>query len=265
MPSATRAFCSTSSIATPCSRLMRAMMAKMSSHDQRREAERGLVEQHQRGLADEGAADREHLLLAAGEIAGQLLAALREAREVAVDQLGVELAPRWRPVSALAAATRFSSTVRSRTRGAPRARAPCPRARQLVRPRGRRCPRRRTGCGRRRPRPFSNGRIPGRRLERRRLARAVRRRAARRSPAGHLERQAAQDLDAVIVDDLDVLDGQAARSIGASSFGALRRRRSWRERRHLPARASSGRLAQPASTQTLIQSPAGSIVFLAGS
>src|SRR5689334_13361727 len=50
-------------------------------HDERREAERGLVEHDQLGRAHQAAADREHLLLAAGERAGELVAALGEARE----------------------------------------------------------------------------------------------------------------------------------------------------------------------------------------
>src|SRR5882672_5411638 len=56
-------------------------------HDQRREAERGLVEHDQLGVAHQAAADGEHLLLAAGERAGELVAALAEAREHGEDVL----------------------------------------------------------------------------------------------------------------------------------------------------------------------------------
>jgi hypothetical protein len=41
-------------------------------HDRRREAERGLVEHDERGIAHQAAADGEHLLLAAGERSGDL-------------------------------------------------------------------------------------------------------------------------------------------------------------------------------------------------
>src|SRR6185295_15984968 len=46
-----------------------------------REAERGLVEHDQLGAAHQAAADGEHLLLAAGERAGELVVAFLEARE----------------------------------------------------------------------------------------------------------------------------------------------------------------------------------------
>jgi len=50
-------------------------------HEQRREAERGLVEDEQPRLGHQPAADREHLLLAAGERSRALGGALLEARE----------------------------------------------------------------------------------------------------------------------------------------------------------------------------------------
>src|SRR4051794_17603286 len=63
--------------------------------DQRCEAHRGLVQDDQAGLAHERPADRGHLLLAAGGVAGALLPLLFQAWEVAVDPLEVrrDLAP----------------------------------------------------------------------------------------------------------------------------------------------------------------------------
>jgi hypothetical protein len=60
-------------------------------HDQRRQAERRLVKQHQARLQHQGTGDRQHLLLAAGQGAGLLLHALLEPRKVAEDPL--ELVP----------------------------------------------------------------------------------------------------------------------------------------------------------------------------
>ena len=53
----------------------------------RRQAERGLVEQHDLGLRHQRAADRQHLLLAAGEVARELVAPLLEQRKVGIDAL----------------------------------------------------------------------------------------------------------------------------------------------------------------------------------
>ena len=50
-------------------------------HDGRRQAERRLVEHDELGLAHQAAADRQHLLLAAGQRAGRLRAPLGEPRE----------------------------------------------------------------------------------------------------------------------------------------------------------------------------------------
>ena len=57
------------------------------AHDQRREAERRLVEQEQARAAHERAAEREHLLLAARERPGALPATLDHPREVLGDPL----------------------------------------------------------------------------------------------------------------------------------------------------------------------------------
>jgi len=51
---------------------------KQVLRDGRREAERGLVAHQDARLGHQGARDRQHLLLAAGETAGKLLAPRRE-------------------------------------------------------------------------------------------------------------------------------------------------------------------------------------------
>ena len=56
------------------------------AHQQRRQPQRGLVEQEQARPGHEGPADGQHLLLAAGEGAGQLLAALVQDREEPRDE-----------------------------------------------------------------------------------------------------------------------------------------------------------------------------------
>ena len=60
-------------------------------HHDRREAHGGLVEHEQLGLGHQRAAHGEHLLLAAGEGAGGLLAAFSEDREEVVGALDVLL------------------------------------------------------------------------------------------------------------------------------------------------------------------------------
>ena len=62
-------------------------------HDQRRQAERGLVEQHQARLQHQCTGDGQHLLLAARQRAGLLLDAFLEAREVDEDTLQFVLHP----------------------------------------------------------------------------------------------------------------------------------------------------------------------------
>ena len=57
-----------------------------------REAQRGLIQQHQRGPGDQGAANGQHLLLAARQVAGQPPAPLVQAREVFIDQVEIGLA-----------------------------------------------------------------------------------------------------------------------------------------------------------------------------
>ncbi|MNT05401.1 hypothetical protein D3C72_1400200 [compost metagenome] len=56
-----------------------------------REAERGFVQQNQFRLCDQRAANGQHLLFAARQVAGQALAPLMQARKVGVDQVKVRL------------------------------------------------------------------------------------------------------------------------------------------------------------------------------
>ena len=58
-------------------------------HDQRRKAERGLVEQQQARARHQGARDREHLLLAARQRAAALVQPLLQAREQREDALEI--------------------------------------------------------------------------------------------------------------------------------------------------------------------------------
>ena len=81
--SAAWAFCSTSRIVVPWDLSVRDGRHDPLHHE-RRQAHRGLVEHEQLGPAHHGAAHGEHLLLAAGERAGRLLAALPEDREEVV-------------------------------------------------------------------------------------------------------------------------------------------------------------------------------------
>src|ERR1051325_7642875 len=73
-PNARWRSCSTSSTAVPA-----AAMVLIDEHG--REALRRFVEHDDGAAGDEAASDREHLLLAAGQQAGELAPALREARE----------------------------------------------------------------------------------------------------------------------------------------------------------------------------------------
>ena len=77
------AFCSATRIREAvCVHL--AQHAENALDDQRRKAERGFIENQQTRLRDERAADRQHLLLAAGEHAGALMAALLQDREILI-------------------------------------------------------------------------------------------------------------------------------------------------------------------------------------
>ena len=81
-------FCSTSSMVTPA-RFSSASVRKIVLHDERREAERGLVEEQQLRPRHQRAGERQHLLLAAGQRAGLLVHALAQDREEVVDALAV--------------------------------------------------------------------------------------------------------------------------------------------------------------------------------
>ncbi len=65
------------------SRLILPRILNRSRHDQRRQAERRLVQQHQAGPQHQRAGDREHLLFAAGQRAGLLGVTLLEHRKCA--------------------------------------------------------------------------------------------------------------------------------------------------------------------------------------
>ena len=83
MSSAARAFCSTTSTVPPAAR-KRDDLRHDAVDDERRQAERRLVEQEEAGPRHERAGDRHHLLLAARERLGQLMAALAQHRELLV-------------------------------------------------------------------------------------------------------------------------------------------------------------------------------------
>ena len=97
--SAMCAFCSTTSTVRPFGVVQVLDDAEDLRHEQRREAERRLVEQQQPRALHERAREREHLLLAAAERAGLLVAPLLDPREVRLDAREVVLdraAPRVR-------------------------------------------------------------------------------------------------------------------------------------------------------------------------
>src|SRR6476661_1440222 len=58
-------------------------------HQDRRQAERRLVEQQQRRPVHQGAPDRQHLLLAAGELPGWLVQPFPEPRKISIDPLQI--------------------------------------------------------------------------------------------------------------------------------------------------------------------------------
>ncbi len=82
--SASRMFCSTIIMVTPCC-LSAAMIVAISSTKLGRQPAGGLVEQQHARLAHQRAADRHHLLLAARHQAHALLPPLRQAREGGID------------------------------------------------------------------------------------------------------------------------------------------------------------------------------------
>ena len=83
-PSPSPRFCSTSRIARPSAASVRKVSIRLLD-DRRREALGRLVHDQQPRVEQQRAADREHLLLAAGELRAAVPAALGEAREQLVD------------------------------------------------------------------------------------------------------------------------------------------------------------------------------------
>jgi hypothetical protein len=105
------AFCSTSRIANAGLAHARERLEQFAAH-QRREAERGLVQQQQSRRRHQRAADRDHLLLAAAHGAGDLRAALGKAREQRATRARLSLSVA-RARRAKAPSSRFSRTVSS--------------------------------------------------------------------------------------------------------------------------------------------------------
>ena len=104
------AFCSTTSIVLPLRAQGDYGREDVADH-QRREAHRRLVEHDELWPRHEGAADREHLLLAAGEGAGELAPPLLEPREELEDglEVGLRLAPA--PSAAMASPDRVAAEL----------------------------------------------------------------------------------------------------------------------------------------------------------
>ena len=90
MTSASRWSWVTLMVVTPSSRWMRRNSSCMSSRSFRSRASERLVEQQQVGLEDQGAGDRDALLLAAGKLvrAARAEAAEPDQLEIALDPLG---------------------------------------------------------------------------------------------------------------------------------------------------------------------------------
>ena len=92
------------------SRLSAASRSQISCADQRRQPLGGLVQDQQLGVGHQGAADRQHLLLAARDLVAEVAAALGKPRQEGVDAL--QRPASAAPVRFAAVAMRFSSTVR---------------------------------------------------------------------------------------------------------------------------------------------------------
>ena len=134
--SAMFAFCSTSRMVVPRSRLMRTMISKMSLVSLRRQPQARLVEQDQRRAGHQRPRDRQHLLLPARQQAGRLARAFVAGSGSSEDALR----GRARPRRDRGACRRPSAGCRAPTAaGTPRAlraRGRC-RAHDLCRDRGR--------------------------------------------------------------------------------------------------------------------------------
>ena len=77
--------------------MMRSQRREQFLDEDRREALKRLVEQDNARIEDQRTADREHLLLAAGELVAEIAAALGEAREQLVDASRRSTGPGARP------------------------------------------------------------------------------------------------------------------------------------------------------------------------
>ena len=106
-PRILRAFCSTTIADIPSLRMTSRKHAQQLLDDDRRQPLQRLVQQHQARIDDQRAADRQHLLLAAGQLAAEIAAPLRQPREHREHAL-------QRPRPGRATAVRFSSTVSER-------------------------------------------------------------------------------------------------------------------------------------------------------
>ena len=184
---------------------MRAMIVKMSSTTSGARPSEGSSSRISCGCADQRAADRQHLLLAAREVAGQPLARARAGAGSSCRPCRSR-ASRARAAGqrVASAATRFSSTVRSSKTRRPSLTCARPSRASCVRRAGRDVLRRRSGCGPLATSPFSQRQQARDGLQRGRLAGTVGAQQRDDLPARHVDRQAAQRLHALVVDDLDV-------------------------------------------------------------
>ncbi|CFM03699.1 Uncharacterised protein [Bordetella pertussis] len=187
-----------------------------------RQAQRRLVQQHQAGLGDQRPAYRQHLLLAARQIARQPAAPLVQPREVAIHQ--IEIGAR-----AGAPAQRVGGRHQVLLHGQVLEHPPPfhhvrqPRAHQRLR----RAPGRVAALeadGAADQRAILQLQQARHRLQRGGLAGAVAAQQGHDAAARHLQRQAPQHLHGLVVDHFDVVDGQHRR--GGCRHGLLNPARS---------------------------------------
>ncbi len=220
-------------------RLMSTMTSRDLLDDLRREAERRLVEQQELGRGHQRAADGEHLLLAAGEVAGRRPAALGEHREEvehavrALLHLGLRAAREGARPEVLVDRELGEDAPALHDLG------------DAAPDDGGRVHARDLTAGQRdaalRDLPPVDGEQTGDRAQERGLARAVGTEQRHDGAVGDFERHAAQHEDDVRVDDFHVADGQ-------------HRRR--RHRRRSPGLGQPLLLSQPAPTLTRRPDPA---------
>src|SRR5262245_35683361 len=210
------------------------------AYQERREPERGLVEQHEGWLGHEGAPDHQHLLLAAAQISRELMASFDEPREIVVDHLEIALhavgiAPRVGPdPEILLDGERFEDLATLHDLDDPepadvlRLAAVDPPAHELD-----------ATVGHPAVLGFQEARD---RLERCRLSRTVGAEERDDLSVRHLERQALQYEDDVAVDDLDVVQRQHSAAARERRMRFLTSRStSCRDRRRPRASARSCR------------------------